>query len=315
VLLLVAALVASTLANNKHGESKKKEYNSRCHYTTTKGKQYDLRLLSLKSGPLILNTTTQSSIFLDLCKPLDPHLTGCPKDTAVCEKTAKGMSISFGKFGKDNFNDGANGNDLEAIFGEGEKCDIDAPRKTVVELKCKPVHSVQMKYEGCMLTLTIESPYACETKEICSQLSPKGKERCHNTAHLCEWDESKKQCVVAANCWYKRHLSVPAFVGIVTSLVAFVACTAGICICAFCRRRRRCRMQTAMPLTPIKKCKRKCKKDAVVAEPQYVYQPLQQLQGSIQFMPQQQYNPYAFPQSYPMVQIVASPVPPEEQKQ
>lgn len=303
VLLAIWLCIQSVIGFRHHEhhkpEGSKHSKGRHCSYQTDKG-SYDLRLLVRDMNEKdweLKNQKNHYSFFFSPCGPV--HNKDCGKDSAMCLINEKNIAVSFGKASNVTWSE-MNSGGVEIIYGDGEKCDNDVPRKTVVQLTCsKPTQDKEthrtvitdLSYEGCLVTFKISSPYGCPVEELCTVYDQK---ECEASEGLCGWKDGS--CVFQSiDCWRigKHHISATAFIAFVLGSTALFAltCLACCCCCSHVRKRRRQRAGV-LPTSAKKSNKEEEEFQQEVPETQFIYQPLQQYPG--------QYTPGAFP----MVQLV-----------
>jgi len=296
-LLLVAfASAESRFGHHNHHKPPSSEHKN-CHYQSEKG-SYDLRLLMRDMNGKdweLRDEKTQSTFFFNPCGGVQNK--ACPAGAALCEITNKQLAISYGDSAQLSWAEGhEDAGSVELTYANGEKCDNGIPRKALLQMTCsKPTADkmtqqtviTDMTIDECMVTLKMTSPYACAIEQLCSVYD---KEECESSQGLCGWQlshDDEGKCVVTTEDCFKfgrHHLSLPAVIGLFGGLSVLAFCGLTLCCCVCCaRRRRQLRAKRAASL-PTKA--KKSKKTPKVAEemqelpqPQFIYQPLQQMQG------------------------------------
>lgn len=285
MVLLAAAIVVVSAGFGRHNHHKPPHSKDKqCHYQTDKG-SYDLRLLMRDMNGKdweLRDERTQSTFFFNPCGGV--HNTACPPGSALCEITDKQVAVSYGNAKELTWAEGQEEGSVELTYANGEKCDNGVPRKTLVQMTCsKPTADkmsqqtviTDMTIDDCLVTLKLKSPYACAVEQLCTVYD---KEECEASQGLCTWqkDHDNGKCVVTtAGCFKigRHHLSLAAVLGIFGSLSVLAFCGLTLCLCVCCRRRRN--RKTTLPTK-----KEAAKQDVEeLPEPQFIYQPLQQLQG------------------------------------
>jgi len=285
LVLLAAAIVVVSAGFGRHNHHKPPHSKDKqCHYQTDKG-SYDLRLLMRDMNGKdweLRDERTQSTFFFNPCGGV--HNTACPPGSALCEITDKQVAVSYGNAKELTWAEGQEEGSVELTYANGEKCDNGVPRKTLVQMTCsKPTADkmsqqtviTDMTIDDCLVTLKLKSPYACAVEQLCTVYD---KEECEASQDLCTWqkDHDNGKCVVTtAGCFKigRHHLSLAAVLGIFGSLSVLAFCGLTLCLCVCCRRRRN--RKTTLPTK-----KEAAKQDVEeLPEPQFIYQPLQQLQG------------------------------------
>jgi len=316
-LVLFAAIVEVS-GFGHHNHHKPPEYKDKqCHYQTDKG-SYDLRLLVRDMNGKdweLRDERTQSTFFFNPCGGV--HNTACPPGSALCEITNKKAAISYGNSQELTWAEGQADGTVELTYANGEKCDNGIPRKTLVQMTCsKPTSDkmsqqtviTDMTLDDCLVTLKLKSPYACAMEQLCTVYD---KEECEASQGLCAWqkDHHNGKCVVTtASCFKigRHHLSLAAVLGIFGSLSVLALCGLTLCLCVCCARRRRARKMAL----PTKKKSKTVKQQEEVPSPQFIYQPLQQLQGGYPGH-YAELNPYGLQLkdgvAIPMVQFLPNP--------
>jgi len=286
--LLVAALVVVSGFGHHNHHKPPKSSQQQCHYQTDKG-SYDLRLLVRDMNGKdweMRDDRTQSTFFFNPCGGV--HNPACPPGSALCEITNKQVAISYGGAAELTWAEGHE-DSVELSYANGEKCDNGAPRKTLVQMSCsKPTTDkmsqltviTDMSIDDCLVTLKLKSPYGCAVEQLCTIFD---KEQCESSQELCSWqkDHHTGKCVVTTTDCFKigrHHLSFPAVVGIFGSLSVLAFCGLTLCLCVCCIRRRKLRRARTLPT----KTKTVGKQEDLeeVPQPQFIYHPMQQLQGA-----------------------------------
>jgi hypothetical protein len=292
-VLFVAALVAVSASWGHHNHHKPPPSpEKQCHYQTEKG-SYDLRLLMRDMNGKdweLRDERTQSTFFFNPCGGV--HNPACPPGSALCEITNKQEAMSYGNAAELTWAEGHE-DSVELTYANGEKCDNGMPRKTLVQMTCsKPTSDkmtqltviTDMSIDDCLVTLKMKSPYACAIEQLCTVFD---KEQCEASQDLCAWrkDHHKGKCVVTTTSCFKigrHHLSFPAVLGLLASLSVLGFCGLTLCLCVCCVRRRRSRRSRRT--LPTKTAKTVAKEEPTAVEefpqPQFIYQPMQQLQGA-----------------------------------
>lgn len=93
--------------------------------------------------------------------------------------------------------------------------------------------------------------------------------------------------MTTASCFKigRHHLSLPAVLGIFGSVSLLALCGLTLCLCVCCVRRKN--RKAALPTKRTKKTTKQQPQEDL-PQPQFIYQPLQQLQGSVFPVSQQQ---------------------------
>jgi len=328
VLLLIGLLVPALLAhqapkNNEHNEDKDKGKGGICRYKSTKGVEYDLRLLEHKAivDYQYFDPATRNTFYFRPCGMV--KTTGC-EASSVCMVNANGKAVNFGTTTAIQWADGSeNGASIEASYGLGEPCNNGVHRKTIVEYVCnlnaQKSSITQATFDDCSATFVLESPYVCPVANYCKSIGT--PESCSSQDGLCKWKEG--QCMHEDKpCGLAGHFShAPALFAIIliTSTGALLACTLGLCICA-CRRRRAriCRSRSGT-----RRCGRKSSRKGLIKVKNVKKQPAAP-KTDVEYAPFQMpfqlvpggfapINPYNNIQGYPMVTFVAPQADPEQQ--
>jgi len=315
VLFVAFLVVASSFGHHNHHKPPKTG-QKQCHYQTDKG-SFDLRLLVRDMNGKdweLRDERTQSTFFFNPCGGV--HNPACPPDSALCEITNKQLAISYGSAAELTWAEGHE-DSVELTYANGEKCDNGVARKTLVQMTCsKPTTDkmsqltviTDMTIDDCLLTLKLKSPYACAVEQLCTVFD---KEQCESSQELCAWrkDHHTGKCVVTTSDCFKigrHHLSFPAVVGIFGSLSLLAFCGLTLCLCVCCIRRRKLR-RAAKTLPTKTKNVDKQEDLEEVPQPQFIYQPMQQLQGAYPGN-YAELNPYGLQlkdgMAIPMVQFV-----------
>jgi len=307
---LFICLVAGGITHNHHHPPGSK--HKQCHFQTEKA-SYDLRLLVRemnKQDWSMVDEKTQSTFFFNPCGGVHNPL--CPEDSALCEITDKNAAISFGSSKDMTWAEAENG--VELTYANGELCNNDVPRKTLVQMTCNEPTSdkttqtsviTEIALDTCLVVIRIKSPYACPVEQLCTVFN---KDQCESSEGLCNWSHHNNTCAISSTPCFRfgrHHLSAAAVVGIFASLGILFLCGLSLCVCACCIRRRR-RERALLPTHKRSKTiKKKVPKKKVVEPvkeeeqenvipmtempaPQYIYQPLNPYSG----MPYSQGNPY-----------------------
>jgi len=333
-LYIVFALFLAVCQSHNHGahhpstsQSAAKpvtQSNSVCHYTSTHGVQYDLRLLdhNAVSDLQYYDVASASTFYFRPCGTVSAYHqkdNSCPKDSTVCMVNSAGKAVNFGTNKVVQWADGVEDHaSIEAAYGNGETCNNGAARKTFVEYVCNlkkvvaasSIVNVTM-IDDCTAKFIIESAYACPVANYCS--SVQSSESCNNQNALCKWAAGK--CQAAKSClgyWTTMHVNHSGMFAVILITVTGVllACTFGLCLCA-CRRRRSLRANGGCRKAVVsRRCARRSGKQTKTAKKQRSaeqdaeYEPFQMpfqlIPGG--FAP---INPYSNIQGYPMVTLVA----------
>jgi len=300
-----------------------------CHYKSTKGVDFDLRILNHTTTDLqYFDAASSTTFYFSPCGVVSVSSVqienSCPKGSSMCMITSQGKSVNFGSVNAVQWSDGVeDGASIEAIYGNGEQCNNGIPRKTIVEYVCdlnkletaSAIQSVSL-IDDCTAKMTIRSAYACPVKTFCKSLST--LDSCVNTDKLCYWSASGK-CEPTTGCigWkrFTENAGGVVMIVILSVIAAALACTCGLCVCCCIRKKsRRMRNRKCMLMkrsnkksarTPSKK--RTVKKQDQEVEYAPFQMPVQLVPGG--FAP---VNPYSNIQGYPMVTLVA-PTGEEEQ--
>jgi hypothetical protein len=314
LLVLFVALASSETHYGHHNHHKPptSDYKN-CHYQTDKG-SYDLRLLMRDMNGKdweLRDEKTGSTFFFNPCGGVQNK--ACPAGAALCEITDKdqNMAISYGNAAEITWAEGQE-NSVELTYANGEKCDNGIPRKALLQMTCsKPTADkmtqqtviTDMTLDDCMVTLKMQSPYACAVEQLCSIYD---KEECEASQGLCAWqhehDKAGKCAVTTTDCFQfgRHHLSLVAVIGLFGGISVLAFCGMTLCCCVCCARRRRANIRT-LP-TKVKKSKAAKEQEMQeVPQPQFIYQPLQQIQGYPGNYTE--FNPYAQVQFIPNTSV------------
>jgi len=320
--LLVLLLVPALFAHKKpHKEGKEHEEHDKeastgpiCHYRSTRGVDYDLRLLENNAvvDYQFFDAASKSTFYFRPCGAV--KTSGCDQGSSVCMINSAGKAVNFGS-GQPLWADGVeNGASIEATYGQGELCNNGVPRKTVVEYVCNlqaPSSIMSGSFDDCSASFVIETPYACPVVDYCHSIDTSGI--CESQDGLCTWIGGKCEHKLGCAGWKRLSHSGVFVIILLTSAGVLLACTLCLCVCA-CRRRRRCRTSRTCRRFN-KKAARKCnkvekKRTNKGQEVEYApfQMPFQLVPGG--FAP---INPYSNIQGYPLVTFVA-PQPETEQE-
>jgi hypothetical protein len=186
------------------------------------GSKYDLSPLRRTSKPFSHLDQYGNQWFFNVCDNLQSsNVPQCPADAFVCKVPAgTAVGLNAGKVGlwSDHVNGPSKG--VEIVYGDGDKCDTNVPRKTTFEFVCDEiapnqrnphkiltVEKVEIDTDKCYTVFTVKSPFACRNNEV----------------------------VVGGDEKYRTHvhgLFAPLFLFFLISLIF-------VCCCACCARRRR----------------------------------------------------------------------------
>jgi len=313
--LLFIQVALASFGYRQHHHAPHSEFK-KCHWQAAKG-SFDLRLLmrDMNNKDWVLrDQRTQSTFSFSPCGGVQNP--ACPPGTALCEITEKNIAVSWGQASNISWAELHDTVGVELSYANGELCDNDVPRKTVIEMSCsKPTETettfstviTDMTIDSCLITIKVTSPYGCPLEELCTVYK---KETCTESEGLCHWKDEKCE-VTTSPClmWGRHHLSPAAMLGVMASLAVLFSCGCLLCVCTCVKRRRTLRRKAQLPTTSKKQ--KKNKKNATpttpaVPEPQFIYQPMQQLQplSGGQFA---QLHPYGFnseENGFPMVQFI-----------
>jgi len=314
-------LIVPLLAHKRpHSDGKEEDHHSKdgvCHYKSTAGVDYDLRLL--ESWAIVdyqfFDSTTRNTFYFRPCGNV--KTSGCDPQSAVCMVNSAGKAVSYGSLAVQWADGAENGASIEGIYGNGEQCGSGARRKTIIEYVCNPQASsgiVSGTFDDCTAQFVVESPFVCPVANYCSSVVT--ADTCDSSQGLCKWENG--QCAVVSTSCLWRHLSHSSGLFVIIMLAstgALLTCTLCLCVCA-CRRRRRCN-RARLNRRVCKKASRKSAKvekkqnktSKKVDEVEYApfQMPFQLVPGG--FAP---INPYSNIQGYPLVTFVAPEQEPEQ---
>jgi len=316
ILLIVPGLLAHKKGGHKPGESKDGKYSpGNCHYKSTSGVDYDLRLMESKAVTdyQYFDASTGSTFYFRPCGNV--KAAGCDEHSAICMVNAAGKAVNFGTQPA-RWADGATAGTIEAAYGGGETCNNGVDRKTLVTYVCSenPTSVVTANLEECYAEFTIESPYACPAANYCSAIE--NSQSCEAQDGLCKWASGKCEYKLGCTGWkHMSHASALFLIILLTCTGVLLTCTLCLCVCA-CRKRRRCRqmrqrckrLQSRKPVKTLKTDKKRTEKKGQDVEYAPFQMPYQLVPGG--FVP---LNPYSNIQGYPMVTFVAPQAEPEQQ--
>jgi len=338
VLIVFAILIPFILAHD-HGKDHGKEHskakpiipNSVCHYTSTKGVEYDLRLLDHNAVTDLqyYDVASANTFYFRPCGTVSAYHNKdsvCPA-SAVCMVNSAGKAVSFGSGSAVQWADGVEDHaSIEAAYPNGETCNNGAARKTFVEYVCNLKKTVASNsivnvtmIDDCTAKFIIESAYACPVANYCASVPTSSQ--CNNQDSLCRWVSGS--CKSASTPFFGMavmHASGLFAIILITITGVLLACTFGLCFCA-CRKRRSlkskgtCRKAAVLNRRASRKSGKQSgnKKQKKNAEQDVEYAPFQM---PFQLVPGgfASVNPYSNIQGYPMVTLVA-PVAPEDHEQ
>jgi len=315
ILLLVPALLAHKNKGHNKEHTEEKPVNV-CHYRSTTGVDYDLRLLenNAVTDYQYFDSSTGSTFYLRPCAAV--KATGCDEDASVCMVNSAGKGVNYGSLPA-RWADGAAPGSIEATYGNGETCDNGVNRKTVVTYVCSlnsPTAISSVTIGDCYVEFEIQSPFACPVANYCASIE--NTETCEAQDGLCKWANGKCESKMGCLGWkHMSHASALFLIILLTCTGVLLACTLCLCVCACRKRRARCRQMQARRLTcrgttakTNKVEKKRTAKKAQDVEYAPFQMPFQLVPGG--FAP---INPYSNIQGYPMVTFVAPQTEPEQQ--
>jgi len=276
-----------------------------CLYYDSNGKKYNLKRLSYVDT-IVMDADAGSLISFSPCGGV--HNPACPEGAAVCEVTAQ-KAIVHGYSSDAHWSDGTPGSgaSLAVSYDSDEICENGEKRKAEVQLRCKDpqtistaLTSVTLKKEGCLLSLVVDTPFACDVETICGTIHTQSI--CYANRDLCEWNEEEELCVPSSRHWRKSLATLICMALIGFGSIGFL-CFAATCACFTCLRRSH-RLPTTIKTKKPKKPKKVDGNHTIPVEELSLMSP----EGS-NFEPVYGFQPFpdmpaAHAYSYPMVQIM-----------
>jgi len=313
ILVLVPALFAHK--NKGHKGSKDEKPQGTCHYKSTAGVDYDLRLMESNAVTdyQYFDPSTGSTFYFRPCGHV--KAAGCDENASVCMVNAAGKAVSYGTLPA-RWADGAVAGSIEASYGSGEPCNNGVDRKTLITYVCSanPTSVLPGALDECYAEFAVESSFACPAANYCAGIE--NSQSCEAQDGLCKWASGKCEYKLGCTGWkHMSHASALFLIVLLTCTGVLLACTLCLCVCA-CRKRRRCRQMrlrckrlSRKPVVKTAKVEKK-RSDKKAQDVEYApfQMPFQLVPGG--FAP---LNPYSNIQGYPMVTFVAPQAEPEQQ--
>lgn len=289
-----------------HGNNPHHKNTDYCKYTNTKGERFDLHLLANHYAELQFFDTgkTGSTVYFHPCGTVSPM---CGENATVCLLTSAAKEVTYGSSSvvlqSESHSSKPNSNSLELTFGGGEKCNNGLERKAIITYICNMELSdseytypkVTGEVEDCMITLTVETPFACPVANYCASITDDNK--CRSQQGACVWRYGR--CHANTGCFgglSSLSAGIISFT-VVTVTGLLLVCLCGLCICA-CKKSSR---KSTMKKTRACKGKKRSAKPKPEASFDSFSMPYQLVPGGLGAP----VNPYSNIQGYPMVTLAS----------